>query len=88
MQIENRTEWNDAGWVNLAMSHVIMTLYMIQVDRIRNAGLLKKVAQIALEIRVIHNSAQVTFEVPVVNGIEADQGTEQAPIGFDNTPAK
>ena len=39
-EIKHGTDWDDAGRINFRVRHVVMTLDMIEVDGVGNAGLL------------------------------------------------
>ena len=69
-EIEHRPDWNNAGRVNIVMSNVVMTFDVIEVHRLGDARLLVEIAQIAIEVRVIDDASDVTFEVSVIDRIK------------------
>ena len=87
-EIDNRPEWNDPGGINLFMRHVVVPLDMIDADRLGDSRLLIEIEQITLQIRVIDDAPKIAFEMPVINGIEANQRAKETPIGFDHPIAK
>ena len=83
-KVDDRSQGNDAGGINLFVGHVIMALDMINTDRFGNARLLIEIEQVTLQARVIDDPAKIAFEMTVINDVEADQRAKQPPIGFDN----
>src|SRR5882724_3466482 len=83
-QIERWPEWDDSGGINFGVRHVIMTLDMIEINRLGDTGLLIQVHKITLEVRVIDNAADVALEVTMVDDVKPDEGAEKAPVGFDD----
>ena len=73
LQIEQRADRNDSSRINLSVRHVVMTLDVIEIDRVGDAGLLIQVHQIALQVWIIDDAAQVALEMAVVNRIEPDE---------------
>ena len=67
---------------------VIVALDVIEVDRLGDAVDLIEVAQVAVQVRVVDDPAQVAFEMPVVDRIEANQRHEEAPIGLERLGAE
>ncbi|MNL89338.1 hypothetical protein D3C87_2195960 [compost metagenome] len=53
-----------------------MPLDVVNVYRLRDAGLLVEIQQVALEIRVIEDAPDVAFEVAVIDSIKAHQRAE------------
>ena len=39
-EIEKRTDRNDASWINRRVRHVVMSLDVIEIDRVGDAALL------------------------------------------------
>ena len=64
------------------MRHVIVALDMIEVDRRCNVAELVEIAQVAPEVRIVDDAAEIALEMSDVHGIEADQRDEEAPIGL------
>lgn len=65
------------------MSDVVVRLDVGEVYGRGDAGVLVEVAQVAAEVRVIDDAAEVALEVAVINGVETDEGAEEAPVGLD-----
>ena len=77
-----RPDGDDAGRIDVVVSHVIMPLDVIEVHRPSDAGRLVEIFQIAEQIRIIDDPPDVALEMPVIDGVEADQRDEQAPISL------
>ena len=87
-KVDDRSQGNDAGGINLFVGHVIMALDMINTDRFGNARLLIEIEHVSLQVWVIYDASEVAFEVPVVNHVEPNQRAKQAPVGFDEAIAE
>ena len=83
-EVERWPERDDSGGINFGVRHVIMTLDMIEINRLGDTGLLIQVHQVTLEARVIDNTTDVAFEVTVIDNVKPDERAEKAPIGFDD----
>src|SRR6266480_4246949 len=83
-KVERWPERDDSGGINFGVRHVIMTLDMIEINRLGDTGLLIQVHKITLEVRVIDNAADVALEVTVVDDVKPDERAEEAPVGFDD----
>ena len=59
---------------------VVVPLDVIHVDGLGDAGVLVQLAQVARELRVVDDAAQVALEVADVHGVEAHERREQAPV--------
>ena len=73
---------HDAGRIDAPVALVIVMLDMEEVDRLGDARQVVKLAQIAAQRRVVPDLPKIALEVPEINRVEADQGGEQAPVGF------
>src|SRR5690606_35396684 len=69
-----------AGGVDGGVAAVIVLLDVLQVESAGHARPLVELPQIPREIGVILDALQVALEVPMVDCIEADQGSEQTPV--------
>ena len=83
-EIEERADGHNSGRINFSVGHVIMTLDVIEIDRVGNSWLLIQIHQITLQVRVIDDAAQIAFEVSVINDVEPDERAEKSPVGFDD----
>src|SRR5271165_3886401 len=83
LEVLERTYRYDARRIDVVVCVVIVPFDMVEIDGGCDAGDLIEVAQIAIEIRVVDNAAQIALEVPVVNRIEANQRYEGPPIRFN-----
>ena len=66
------------------MRNVVMPFNVIEVDRVGDAGLLIKIRQVTLQVRIIDDATDVAFEVAVINDVEPDKCAEQPPISFND----
>lgn len=78
-----RPDRDDPGRVDIVVRNVIVALDVIEIDRFGDAVDLIQIAQITVQIRIIHDAAKIAFKVPVVDRIEANERYEKAPIGFE-----
>jgi hypothetical protein len=81
-EIQFGADRHDAGRVHLAVTRIIVGLDVIQVHRLGDARHLIQLAHIVRQVGIVFDAADVAFEVAVINGIEADERGEQAPVGF------
>jgi hypothetical protein len=61
-----------------------MTLDVIEIDGISDARLLVQIHQIALQIWVIDDSAQVALEMAVIDRVEPNKRAKKPPVRLDN----
>src|SRR6185503_14896204 len=81
-EVELRTERHDAGRVHLALAPVIVMLDLIEAHHLGDAGHLVEIAQVVRQVRILVDVPPVAFEVRIVDGVEADQRHEEAPVGL------
>ena len=77
------TKGDDAGRINVVVGDVVVPLDVIEVYGIGDAVGLIEVFEVTEEVRVVDDPSKVAFEMAMVDGVEAHEGDEQAPIGFD-----
>ena len=77
------TEGNDTGRIDVVMGDVVVPFNMVEVHGVGNAVDLIEIFEVAEEVGVVDDPPDVAFEMTVVDGVEAYEGDEQAPIGFD-----
>ena len=82
-QILVGTEGDDAGRINVFVSDVVVPLDVVEIHGVGDAVGLIEVFEVTEEVGVVDDPPKVAFEMAVVDGVEAYQGNEQAPIGFD-----
>ena len=82
-EIQERTDGDDAGRIDVVMRDVIVPFDMVEIDRISDACHLVQVLEITGEVRVIHDAPEAAFEMAMVDGIEPKQRDKQSPIGLD-----
>ncbi len=88
LQIENRSDGNDACGINFGVRHVVMTLDVIEIDGVGNARLLIQIHQISLQIWIVDDTAQVAFEMAVIDDVETHKRAEKSPVRLDNAIPK
>ena len=77
------TEGDDTGRIDVVVGDVVMPLDVVEVHGVGDAVGLVEVFEVSEEIRVIDDSPEIALEMAVVDGVEADEGDKQSPIGFD-----
>jgi len=83
-KVQCRTDGNNSRGIDVVVSDVVMPLNVIEVHRLRDAGLLIKIHQIALQVLIVDDSPNVALKVPMIDAIEADERTKKPPIRFDD----
>ena len=86
-KVEIRPEWNNAGRIDRLVALIVMLLDMLEIGRPCDTGMLIELAGESPEIGVVHDAAQVAFEVSDIDSVESHQCREQPPIGLGKTPA-
>ena len=74
---------DDTGWIDVVVGDVVMPLDVVEVHGIGDPVGLIEVFEVTEEVRVVDDPSKVAFEMAMVDGVEANEGDEQAPIGFD-----
>jgi len=87
-EVESGADGDDARGVDIVVSDVVVALDVVEVDGVSDAGMLVKIHEVALEVGVVGDAADVALEVAVVHGIETHEGAEEAPIGFHDASAE
>src|SRR5688572_20896568 len=82
------SERDNSGGIDVVVCDVVVTLDMIEIDRVGNPFDLIEVFEIAEEIRVVDNTPDVALEVAMIDGVKADERDEEAPIRFDELRAE
>ena len=77
-----RTERNDPGGIDVVVRDVIMPLDVVEVDRVGDAVDLVEISQVAEEMAIVDDPAEVALEMAVVDGIEPYQRHERAANPF------
>jgi hypothetical protein len=78
-----RANRNYSGRVDIVMREIVVTFDVIEVHRIGNAVDLIKITKIPVQVRVIDDPSDVTFEMAVVDCIEPDERHEEPPVRFE-----
>ena len=70
------------------MRHVVMPLDVIEVHGIGDAVVLIEVFEIAEQVPIVDDAADIAFEVSMIDGVKADERDEQAPICLNKSRSK
>ena len=81
-KVHRGADWNDAGWIDAAVTLIIVVLNVVEVDRVGNAGSAIEISCIVGERGIVGDAPHVAFEVPEINRIETDKSGEQPDVGF------
>jgi hypothetical protein len=74
---------DDTGWIDVVVGDVVMPLDVVEDHGIVDPVGLIEVFEVTEEVGVVDDLSKVAFEMAMVDGVEAHEGDEQAPIGFD-----
>src|ERR1700678_4573866 len=77
-----RPNWHDTRRIDAPVALVIMVLDVEEIDGLSDARQVVKLSQIAAQRRIVPYLPKIALEVPEIDRVEADQGGEQAPVGF------
>jgi hypothetical protein len=89
VQIEDRPGGNDTVGINGVVAAVIVLLDVPQADSSSDPRPPVQLPSKSPEVGVIDQTPEIALEVSVINGVEADQGGEQSPVGLrDSSPGK
>src|SRR4029077_14715174 len=77
------TKGDDSSRIDVVVGDVVVPLDVVEVHGVGDAVGLIEVFEVAEEVGVVDDPPEVALEMAVVDGIEAYEGDEQAPIGFD-----
>ena len=71
------------------MGEIVMPLDVVDVHGLRDTRMLIEIEQVAMEMGVVEDPADIAFEVAVIYGVETHQGAEEPPVRFhDPVPKK
>ena len=87
-QIKLWTDRNYLGRINVVVGDVVMLFDVLEVYGLGDSRLLIQIPQVAVQVRIVHDSADVAFEVPVIDGVEAHESAKEPPVGFDDAVAE
>jgi len=79
---------DNPGRIDVIVRVVVMPFDVVEVDGLGNPGLLIKISQVTVQVRVIDDAPDVAFEMSVVNRIKPNKRYEQTPIGFQRLRSK
>jgi hypothetical protein len=82
-QILVGTKRDDTGWIDVVVGDVVVLLDVVEVYGFGDAVGLIEVFEVTEEVGVVDDPPKVAFEMAIVDCVEAYEGDEQAPIGFD-----
>ncbi len=86
-QIQHWPGGHNAGRVQRAVAFVVVALDVREVHGVRNAAVLIEIAHKRGQCRIVGDPAQIAFEVPDIDRVEADQRREEADVCFGQTVA-
>src|ERR1043166_7713227 len=84
IEFEFRADGHDARGIDVVVGEIVVPFDVVEVHSVGDAGMLIEVTQMAIEVRVIHDSAHVALEMAVIHGVEANERAKEAPIGLEN----
>jgi hypothetical protein len=87
-QIKLWPDGNYLGRINVIVGDVVMLFDVLEVYGFGDSRLLIQVSQIAVQVGVVHDSADIAFKVPVIDGVEAHESAKEPPVRFDNAIAE
>ena len=73
--------------VQVVVGRVVVALDLVERERLGDAGLLVEVLRVAEQVGVVDQPRAVAAEVRVVDGVEAQQRRQQAPVGLGDRVA-
>ena len=71
VKIDQWASRHNAIGIDLCLTHVIVSLNVIEAAGFFNGWMLVQIFEIIPEIGIIHNSTEIAFEVTVINRIES-----------------
>lgn len=77
-----RAKRNDSRGIDVVVRDVIMPFNMVEVDRVGDAVDLVEISQVAEQVAIVDDPAEITLEMAVVDGIKPYQRHEEPPIRF------
>ncbi len=84
IEIKDWSLGNDARWVYIGMALIVVQLNVFKIAGFLDPWLLVKLFEVIPQIWIFKNVTQVALEVDVINGVEAQQRREYAPVGFSD----
>ena len=84
VEVQQRADGDNAGRVDVFMRHIIVSLDMVEIDRLSNARKLVEILKITGEMGIVDDASKVALEMAMVDSIEADERDEETPVGLDN----
>ena len=74
---------DNTGWIDVVVGDVVVPLDVVEVHGVGDPVGLIEIFEVAKEVGVVDDPPEVAFEMAVIDGVEAYERDEQAPIGFD-----
>ena len=87
-QVKQGANRNDPCRIDVVVREVIVALDMVEIDRRGDSRLLVEVQKVSLEVGVVRDAAQVALEVPIIDGVKANERAEEPPVGLDDPAAE
>lgn len=69
-------------WIDGFVAVVIVPHDVVEIDGLRNSGILKQLTRVRPQVRIVDNPAAITFEMQMIDRVEPDQSREKTPIRF------
>jgi len=87
VEIEVGADRDNSGGIDGSVAFVIVVFDMLEVGRFLHARPLVKLACKAPQVRVVGDAPDIALEMPVIDGIEANECGEQPPVRFGDALA-
>src|SRR3954466_9548918 len=88
LPVPDRLDGDDPARVDRAVRQVVVAADVVEADGLGDAGRLIEGARVRPQVRVVDDPLQRALEVDVVDGVEAHERREQAPVGLDEPVAE
>jgi hypothetical protein len=82
-KVLRRSDWDNPGRINIVVSKVVMALDVIEIHGIGYPIDLVKVTEVAAQVRIVNDPADVGLKMTMVNRVESDQRDEKPPVRFE-----
>ncbi len=68
--VNDRAERHDPVRIDRAVAGIVVQLVVLEINRFGDAGPLIEIPRITPQVRVIHQTSEITFEVSEINRVE------------------
>jgi hypothetical protein len=80
LKVKFWSDRNDLGGVDSHVCHIVVTLDVIEIHKLRDPRLLVEVPQVTVQVLVVHDPFEIALKMPVIHGVKSNQRVEQTPI--------